>query len=195
MQHYENIARILEENGGYISASCCRDSGCPTVYLNRMVKACEIEPVARGLYKRPDASWDEFFICQYMCPRAVFSYETALALHGETDKMVSVMDVTVPRHCKVNKESNVIAHYEKDECYNLGVTTVLSPCGNLVKVYNLEKTLCDFVKHKSFMDPEVYVDFLKRYAKSPVKDLNLLGSYAKVMNISKKVRDALEVLL
>lgn len=195
MQHFDFIKNLLEDNDGYITASCCRDSGTPTVYLNRMVQRNEIEPVARGLYKQTDVAWDDFFICQYLNPRAVFSYETALALHGVSDKIFSQMNVTVPRHVKIHKDSDVIAHYEKDEIYSLGIVSVATPCGNQVKVYNLEKTLCDFVKHRSSMDPEEYVKFLRFYAASPNKNLALLSSYATAMNVLEKVRSALEVLL
>ena len=195
MLHLEYIRKLLGENKGYITASCCRDSGLSTVYLNRMVKRNEIETVARGLYKQVDVAWDDFFIYQYLNPKAVFSYETALALHGVSDKVFSQMNVTVPRHVKIRKDSNVIVHYEKDEQYSLGIMSIATPFGNRVNVYNLEKTLCDFIKHRSSMDSEEYVKFLRFYAASSNRYLALLGTYATAMGISEKVRSALEVLL
>ena len=45
------------------------------------------------------------------------------------------------------------------------------------------------------MDPEVYLAALKMYSKSEKKNLKNLSMYAEKMNIVKKVRSALEVIL
>ena len=79
--------------------------------------------------------------------------------------------------------------------YNLGIINVATSLGNIVRVYDKEKTICDIIKNKDKIDFEVYVKALNIYSKSKDKNINKLMEYAKTMKIEKKVRSQMEVIL
>ena len=87
------------------------------------------------------------------------------------------------------------SYYCKQELFDLGKITVKTAFGNEVPCYDAERTICDVIKAKNKMDPEVYLAALKMYSKSENKNLKNLSMYAEKMNIVKKVRSALEVIL
>lgn len=70
-----------------------------------------------------------------------------------------------------------------------------SPFGMKIKVYDIERTICDIIKNKNKIDAEIFSKALKDYAKSKNKNLSKLTKYAKAMNIEKKVSEYMEVLL
>ena len=70
-----------------------------------------------------------------------------------------------------------------------------SPFGMKIKVYDIERTICDIIKNKNKMDAEIFSKSLKEYAKSKDKNLSKLTKYARTMNIENKVREYMEVLL
>ena len=70
-----------------------------------------------------------------------------------------------------------------------------SPFGMKIKVYDIERTICDIIKNKKKMDSEIFAKALKDYAKSKNKNLSKLAKYAKIMKIEKKVNEYMEVLL
>ena len=70
-----------------------------------------------------------------------------------------------------------------------------SPFGIKIKVYDVERTICDIIKNKNKIDAEIFSNALKDYAKSKSKNLSKLAKYARKMNIEKKVSKYMEVLL
>jgi hypothetical protein len=79
--------------------------------------------------------------------------------------------------------------------YELGVITVDSPSGNVIRVYDVEKTLCDMFSPRHKADKDVQLTALKRYMKRKNKDLSKLMRYAKILRVEKGLRPYLEVLL
>ena len=80
-------------------------------------------------------------------------------------------------------------------CQAAGITTIASPNGFIVPVYNIEKTICDVVRSKDKMDYQVVMDALKSFSKRPDKNLTRLMEYAKLLRIESAIRTYFEVLL
>ncbi|MCQ2491979.1 MAG: abortive phage infection protein, partial [Lachnospiraceae bacterium] len=78
--------------------------------------------------------------------------------------------------------------------YNLGVTTLKTPYGNTVAVYDLERSLCDMLRG-SQLDLQTIQYAMKKYVASKDKDINRLMTYAIQLRVEPKVRRYLEVLL
>lgn len=51
--------------------------------------------------------------------------------------------------------------------------------GNTVRAYSAERTLCDFIKNKEQMEPELYINFIKSYPKYEKRDIHQLFFIAK----------------
>lgn len=191
------IENHLSKNNGLITSSWCRENNIPTIYLSRMAKKGILQQVEKGLYLAPDsANYDEMYFFQYRYKKAVFSYESALSLWKMSDKIISVFDVTVPQGYKFNQQpQNAVVHYANKDIFSIGIAETKTPFGNIVRTYSLERTVCDFIRHKEKCDTEVFVKFLQNYAKSQEKDMNALYRYAKAMNIIEEVRSVMEILL
>lgn len=77
----------------------------------------------------------------------------------------------------------------------MGRTTLKTPAGNLVPVYDLERTIYDVIRSRNKLGTETFLSALKLYAANPKKDLNRLNTYAKQMRVANILRQYLEVLL
>lgn len=69
-----------------------------------------------------------------------------------------------------------------------------SPCGNPVRIYDLERTLCDIVRGGG-SDIQIVNDAMKRYAASRGKNIHKLMEYAKQLRVEPKIQRYMEVLL
>ena len=76
----------------------------------------------------------------------------------------------------------------------MGIIEIESPCGNPVRVYELEKTLCDIVRG-SGSDIQVVGTAMKKYAVSQDRNPHRLMCYAKLLHVKTKVLRYMEVLL
>ncbi len=78
---------------------------------------------------------------------------------------------------------------------NLGLITLTSPLGQPLKVYDIERTICDVIKNKNKIDKEIFSKALKNYSNLKEKDLSKLVKYAEKLGVKKKVIEYMEVLL
>lgn len=198
MNIFDKIKKIINSNCGYVTRKDIDIADIPSIYLSRYVKRNKLVQIVRGFYAREDWIVDQYLVFQYTYPRYIYSYNSAIYLHGLGDILPNYLEVTGPMNYRpLSKIRNdVYTHTDtREETYNLGVINIATNLGNKVKVYDIEKTICDFIRNKDAIDFEVYVKAIHSYAKRKDKDINKLMQYAKVMKIEDRVRSVMEVIL
>lgn len=192
----QKLLRYLEKNNGIITHQDCQKLDIPTVYLTRLEKKGTIFRVDQGIYLTPNGDYDEYYFFQYRFSKAIFSYVSALYLQGLTDEIPQYFEVTVARGYRFNNPpSNLNIHFVSKEYSTLGITSVETPMGNTVQVYDIERTLCDFIINREKIDSELFVKTLQLYADYPKKNTAKLYEYATEMHIIEETKRTLEVLL
>jgi len=192
----QQIQFLLTRNNGLITAAECRLEGIPSIYLTQLVRDGTLQRVARGIYASAPVMEDEEFIFQNRHKRCIFSYHSALSLHGMIDKLPGTMEVTVYRGYNAHRiPKQVRIHYVIRDIYPLGITQALTIFGNSVNVYDRERTLCDLIKNRSAIEGEVFSQALHNYVKYPEKNLPRLFDYSKKMNILQQTQELIEVLI
>lgn len=197
MNYNDRIIDLAEKYNGYIVAEEVTANNIPSIYLTKLVDEKRLIRVSRGLYMLPSCFEDDYYRLGIMTKHSVFSLETALYLHNFSDRIPVYYNITVPRNYSGSllKEKNVKLSYVKQELLDLGAVEIKSPMGQKIRVYDLERTICDIIKFKNKVEPEIFTKALKQYAKSKEKNLNNLVTYAKALNVEKEVRNYLEILL
>lgn len=194
----ETLSVFVSENKGIIQTKDLTKRGIhPEQFQRYLKKGGKIEKVAHGMYVSVDDFTDEFQLLQTRFKRGVFSYETALFLHDLTDVTPFDYHMTFPQgyNNKHLVESGVIPSYAVPKRYELGIITMESPSGNLIRVYDVEKTICDIYNTRHRADKDVQLTALKRYMKRKDKNFSKLIDYAKVLKVDKILRQYLEALL
>ena len=197
MTKKEQVLELVKKCGGYLDISEAQKLGISRAYLQEYIKTNEFERVAYGLYKSPDAWMDELYILSLKNEKAVCSFETALMLHGLTEREPAEIFVTVPRTYNAShlRNKGINVYQVKEDWVNLGRTITKTTYGNEVSVYDMERTICDIVRVKDKKDPQMFAYALKEYAKSEKKNLPRLMKYAKEFGIEAELRQYMEVLL
>ena len=197
LNSYDAIKEMLKENKGFITATQVTAVGIQRRILGELVDAKLLCRVARGIYTLPEAWEDEMYFLQYRFAKGVFSNETALFLHGLTDRTPINYTLTFPHGYNAAglKKYNVKAKFVKTEIYDLGIIEVNSPGGNQIRVYDIERTLCDIVKGNSFYDIQLVNQAMKTYAACKEKDMAKLIAYAERLRVKPRILRYMEVLL
>lgn len=148
--------------------------------------------VRKGLYKLYNEIDDEFHIYQKNNSYIVYSNETALYLHNLTDRFPNPLSVTTKSGYHVrNKKLKV--YYVKKEFLDNDVVVLNSPQGNPIYVYDIERTICDIVKNKNRIDPQVYIQGLQNYFLKGKPNLRKLSKISKLLNIQQKMMNIIEL--
>jgi len=197
MDNIEKIIKLLKNNNGIITTREVEVIGVNSRVLTRMIEKGIIERVTRGIYIGVDTLEDKYFITQAMCNKGIFSNETALYFHDLSDRTPIKYQLTIPSNYNhtLIRNPNYEFFYIKEELYEIGITEMKTPYGNKIKVYDLERTICDIIKNKKRIEIALFTDALKRYAERKDRNSIKLHKYAKVFKIEDEVRKYLEVLL
>ena len=191
---YRNKILNLFKNG-YLTTKDVNDNNIPRFYLTKLIKEGKIERVSRGVYIKKNELVDEFVILQSKSKNAIYSNTTALYLHGFSNRIPIKYDVTINNGYNgfLQKENNVNLFYTKRELLDLGVINYKLDSGNIIRVYDLDKTICDIIKNKKKIDAEIFNKAIREYFYSKKKNTLKLYEYAKKMNIYNKVRATFEL--
>lgn len=193
----EKINELLEINKGIITTKQIEEVGISRIYIKQLVDQGIISKVKKGIYTSSDMFEDEFYIFQIKNKTAVFSYNTAMYLLGETERTPDKLDVTV--YSGYNKQrfhANIRVHYVKKEYLDIGVITVKSPQGFDVKAYSLERTICDIIKDRNTgIDKEQTNKFIRNMLAHGKADINKVYKYAKELKCTKQLEIVMEWII
>ena len=197
MDYMSELAAIAKMHGGIIETRKAAEHGISKAMLYKLCKEEKIYRIVKGQYILPDDMQDELLSISKRSRNIIFSHETALFLHGISDRTPFEHTVTAPsdRIPSAAIKSECKVYYIKPELFELGKTSLRTPAGNEVPAYDLERTICDVIRGRNKLGTETFLAALKLYAASPKKDLNKLYAYATKMRVANILRQYLEVLL
>lgn len=193
----EEIIKMAKGNNGTVTTAMVVAAGFSRGNIKYLVDKGMLEKSSRGIYILPEVWEDEIFNLQNRFKRGIYSHETALFLWDLTDRTPNRYHMTFPMNYNLTnpKKENIRCVQCKKEIYDLGIEEVTTPGGNIVRVYNVERTLCDILKTHSHVDIQVVTEAFKRYAANSNKNIPVLSEYAKLLKVETKLRSYLEVLL
>ena len=193
----DELTAIAATHGGIIETGSTTKQGISRAMLSKLCGQGLILRIAKGQYVLPDEIEDELLSISKRSNHLIFSHETALFLHGISDRVPFVHAITVPSNRapspKLKQQCKV--YYVKRDLFELGRCTAKTPVGNDVPTYDLERTVCDVIRSRSRLGTETLLEALRLYAADPQKDLHRLNSYATLFHIENVLRQYLEVLL
>ena len=193
----EKLKLLIEENNGLATAADIKKAGISRVQLYAAIDNNFIKKESHGRYVLASDEPDEFKSIQNHSEKLIYSFGTALYLLGYSDRVPHEFDITVPQGDNISRikkrYSKTNFHYCKKELWNLGITNITTPQGYTVKVYDVERCICDLIKNKKNIDMQVFNQALKEYFSNKCNPRKII-KYARLFNIEPKVRTYMEVL-
>jgi len=190
------VRKKFEENGGVLTLKRAIEKGISRFTLDTLLKNNEIEKLGYGIYGLKDIFVDEFYLFQLQHSSVVFSHNTALYFFNKTERTPIKMDVTVSNSYNISKIKDLVnIHRALKETLDLGVIEIVSPQGQKVRCYNLERTICDIIRNPKHIDLEIRNKAIKQSIRDKNFDSNLMFEYAKKMKIYKKVESYMEAII
>ena len=155
-----------------------------------------MEKATPGIYVYEDVWIDELYVLSIKT-NVVFSHETALFLHGLTEREPNQISLTISKNYSGDRlrKRGYRVYTDTRDMFEIGKITIKTNHGNSVPVYDIDRTICDVIKIKDKLDIQVFQFAIKEYMNRKDKNLHNLMQYAKMMKIEDKVRLYTEVML
>lgn len=197
MNFYDKLNEIVKKNNGIIFSFQADEAQIPRIYLSKMLEKGILEKVSRGVYLSPDTFDDEMFRLQVHYNRGIFSHGTALFLHDLTDRTPINYTMTFPvgYNTPSLKDENVKMFFVKKELHNIGVCEMKTSFSRDIKVYDIERTICDIVRSRNQLDVQIVNEAIRRYVIRKDKNIPKLLEFSAAFRVQKIVRHYVEVLL
>lgn len=192
IEKFEEILKVFPN--GIFTSKDIQTLGYNRSFLSTLLNNNLIEKVDRGIYKKTGIWDDREYVFQKKHSETVFSSYSALHIlgyFGECEKMY----VTCRKgyNCSSLRSDNYVITQTSDNLYPLGIIEVMSYSGNIIRVYNIERTICDMLRHKE-TDVKVISKVIKQYLQSRNVDKNKLLNYASKLRVEKKIKDYIDIL-
>ncbi|MBK8652415.1 MAG: type IV toxin-antitoxin system AbiEi family antitoxin domain-containing protein [Haliscomenobacter sp.] len=196
MKNLSNIAQLFERNSGIIGVKTLLENGVPYYHIKGLLADGVIVRLRRGVYKWAAKETDEMAEVARIVPKGVFCLLSAAFYFRLTTTVPGRHHLAIPDDRKVVLPDYppIQLYFWNETPYSLGVATA-ELTGGSIKIYDLEKTVCDIIRHRNKIGFEVLKEILKNYLDRKDRNLNRLHFYAKQLNIFNKVDEFLNILL
>lgn len=195
----EKIKEVFYANHGYSSTRDISSAGIDRRYLRDLINEDTIEKIKRGLYRWKDVKFnieEELIDVSKIIPLGVICLESALAYYKLTTYTPGEYTVAIKRNynIKLPNYPPIKLYYFSDKYYMDGVEKI-DIDGNIIKIYNIEKTICDCLRYEDKISKDIIVESIKEYVKRRDKNLSKLMNYAAKAKVKDVVQKYMEVLV
>ena len=184
---------IFVNNGGYLQTKEIKYSRRLQYELSALVEAGDVICLRRGLYKHQDFAvlnhWQEISL---MYPKAVICSESAALYHDLTTYVPTEVHLAIGQKSRIKVEDfpPVKLYYWADKYFNHHIAY-----NNGVKVYNIERTVCDIIRLKSQNDMEMVKEVCRAYLNRKDHNMNTILTIAKEIDAYDRVAKIYEILI
>lgn len=189
------IREYISNSNGFISTTAAKNSG---IYfkLLRSVEKGELVRVRRGVYALNDDLAKQMIDVECLVPGGVLCLYSAWFHHELTTQIPLSHFIAVERGRKITLPDFPpieLSHITKD-IYYLGIEEAEID-GFKVKVYNLEKSVCDAIKYRNKIGIDVASEILKNYLNRKDRNITRLYEYAEKMRVRRKIDELIRFMI
>lgn len=192
----KGIQEIFEENNGVTKMGILLKNGINHYQINALLDRGAIIKLKQGVYKWQTNEVNEWEDLTHLVPRGVLCLFTAAFHYELTTFISSTYHIAIPKKAKIVLPDYppIQLYYWDTAAFNLGIVeTVIQETA--IKMYDLEKTVCDIIRFRNKVGIDIAKEVLKNYLKRPDRNLAKLNEYARQLNISTVLSNFLTILL
>lgn len=187
----------VEYKEKFMSASVAKTKGRGTYYkLLESAKEGDVVCIRRGVYATMEQLADVMIDLDIVVPGGVFCLFSAWNIHGLTTSLPQAYHVAIKRGRKIRLPEfpPIELHFITEDLMDLGVEEQMVS-GYRVKVYSLERSVCDAIKYRNKIGMDVCSEVVNNYLIRPDRNLTLLMDYANKLRVAKTLQKYLEIKL
>ncbi len=171
------------------------DAGFHRTVVKELLEDGFVVQLDRGIYVITHLVDDDFAILQKKYRKGIFSMDVALYLLHQSPYCPHKYTMTFPKgynNASFKNEKLLKVKWTSENYYSLGLTQIESPCGDMINIYDLERTICDMVREAN-NNVEYLVPALRDYFQSDKKDIKKLLFYARELHVTNKIIKCMEI--
>lgn len=187
------IHRALTKSGGVIRSYELQE---PRAYynINKEIKSGNVIRIKNGVYMLPEELASTMIDVARIVPGGVVCMYSAWDYYGLTTQIPDGFYIAIEKHRKVVVPDimGIILCYWQEKYCTMGVVET-EIANHKVKIFCIEKSVCDAIKFRNKIGTEVAIEILKNYLTRKERNISLLMDFAKQMRILSTMRQYIEM--
>lgn len=189
------IIEYIANNGGFISSADAKKASLYNQLLYE-TRTGRIVRVRRGVYAINDGLAKQMIDVETLVPGGVLCLYSAWSFHELTTQIPQAYNIAVERSRRITLPDfpPIELSFMSQKAYELGIKEFVVD-GFKVKIYDLEKSVCDAIKYRNKIGLDVSSEIFKSYLSRKDKDITLLYEYASQLRVEKKIDELIKFML
>lgn len=196
MLDIEKIIQIAKENNGIVTSSDVTKLGISRMVLKYLVEQNKLIKLDRGVYGLPQTRKDIYFDEQNRYKKGIYFSLSALYLLGYVDESIDKLYLAFPQTYNTTKAKNrgIICMNQAPSNYEVGAIEIETPQNNIVRVYCIERTLCELIRDNEIPKSIIKQSFIKYFRNSDA-NIDKLKAFSKMFNCENKINTIIDLLI
>ena len=190
------LFELFKRNKGYLQTSSLKKRTL-FYHLKKLLEDGEVVMIKRGLYRHNEiASADEITEVCKIVPEGILCLHSAWQFYELTTHISAEYHVAVPQKYKIILPPfpPVKLYYWSEKYFETAITEVNTLNGN-IKIYSLEKSICDAMRFRNKIGQDMTVEILKNYLNNKDRNIDQLMQFAKELRVENILKQYLEIML
>lgn len=189
------IISFIREQGGYIRAKDIDNRAMYDQLLAEVANGNVIR-IRNGIYALPEEMAKTMIDVEKIVPGGVVCMYSAWAYYELTTKLPPDICIAIEKKRKVILPDypSVALYYWSQSAFELGISEREIE-GYKVRIYDLEKSMCDAVKFRNKIGVDISSEILKNYLVRSDRNLTRLSEYAKKMRVANILNGLIDYLI
>lgn len=181
--------------GNFFRTKELNEQGITNYKISKLVDEGVLVKVYQGVYALGDVDTIEIRDINVIIENGVVSLKSAAYYYKLIDGEEGKIEITLNRDQKPPKlpYDFFSYYYTTSKFYEIGLN-VIDQNGRRLKIYDVERTVCDIIRHRSKYDSYIVREVIDNYLKSETRDIDLLLDYASQLRVRGIVENYLEIL-
>ena len=183
----------ISESGGTIRT---HELSAPRGYygINKELGSGNVIRIKNGVYILPEEQTTMMMDIERIVPGGVVCLYSAWNYYNLTTQIPNGLYIAIEKHRKVvtPKMTGIILCYWEEKYCSMGVEEV-EISNHRVKIFCIEKCVCDAIKFRNKIGTDVAVEILSNYLYRRERNISLLMDFAKQMRVISTIQPYLEM--
>ncbi len=190
-----NQIEILTSQGIIFRTKDLNAQGISNYEISKLIKEEVITKLYQGVYTLGDINNLKITDINVIVENGIISLSSAAYYYKLTTGETGKITLTLDREQKPPKLPYDLFcyYYTTSRFYDIGLK-VIDQNGRKIKIYDVERTVCDMIKHRSKYDLQMVREVIENYLARDDADVEKLIAYSKELRVYNVLIQYLEIL-
>ncbi len=191
----DSIIELLSETGLVFRTKELNSQGITNYEISKLLEEGLLEKIYQGVYTIGDIEKLELSDINVIVENGVVSLTSAAFYYKLLDSDEGKITITLNRDQKPPKIPYDLFsyYYTTSKFFDVGLK-IIDQNGRKIKIYSIERTICDILRHRNKYDSILIREILENYLKREDSDIEKLMEYSKELRIYNVLVQYLEIL-